>query len=107
MNKLLISLNECNSDYTGLVKFNSNLDLESINLSNNLNKNINNFINVADFNLNTDVFIRDSLNTSLIGLIPSLSIFNSSIDVDQANELKIYNRRLLTATNNLVLPTTC
>lgn len=95
-----------NLDYKIRYKFTANLESSEVDESSYLNKNINKFIDVESFRKENDLYFRDILSESIIGLFPSLGVFNDvfknecNLDVYQ-----VKNRRLLTATNNLVLPT--
>lgn len=73
-----------------------------------LNKNINKFINVDSFRKLNDEYFRDILSESTFGVFPSTGIFKHVFKNNITfNDFNIKNRRLLTATNNLVLPTMC
>ena len=93
------------SDIKVNYKFVANTELVEISDS-ILNKNINKFINADLFRKTNDEYFRDILSESTFGIFPSTGIFKHVFKNTIENNFNVKNRRLLTATNNLVLPTT-
>lgn len=95
-----------NLDYKIRYKFTANLESLEVDNSSNLNKNINKFINSKVFQKENDSYFRDILSKSTTGFFPSLGVFNDVFKNEYNSDIyQVKNRRLLTATNNLVLPT--
>jgi hypothetical protein len=98
---------DANLDYKIRYKFTANLESSELDTSSYLNKNINKFIDVESFRKENDLCFRDILSESTTGLFPSLGVFNNVFKNQYFLDVyQVKNRRLLTSTNNLVLPTT-
>lgn len=86
-----------------------NNDTSDIHEDSQLNQQINKFVDLKALRHESDALIRNILKQSVTGLVPNLGLFNSFLKDYTSDEfsevIKIENRRLLTTTNSLVLPT--
>lgn len=71
-----------------------------------LNKHINKFIDLDTFRKENVNYFKDILSESTLGILPSTGIFSNVLkNYNDIDNFQFKNRRLLTTTNTLVLPT--
>ncbi len=108
----LLDMSACDNDENYNL-FNNMMNYKFIaNLENNefsesmLNKHIGKVIDLGTFRKENTKYFKDILSESTLGILPSTGIFSNVLKDYDVDNFQFKNRRLLTTTNTLVLPTT-
>ena len=68
-----------------------------------LNQNLDKVLKISELNKENNLLCTEMLNETILKVFPNMGIFSSISNFNDDNFIR--NRRLLTTTNNLVLPT--
>ena len=83
-------------------RFNANIEISEIS-DTKLNQNLDKVLKISELNKENNLLCTEMLNETILKVFPNMGIFSSISNFNDDNFIR--NRRLLTTTNNLVLPT--